>query len=73
MSGAPVNMTAGLVDKLDEVLDTGMAVRFDGRWLVPDLAVLEAIANGHERLPEGVTIRRYDDRSVLVLEIVRAQ
>jgi hypothetical protein len=50
-----------------------MAVRFDGRWLVPDLAVLEAIANGHERLPEGVTIRRYDDRSVLVLEIVRAQ
>jgi hypothetical protein len=28
-----VNITAGLVDKLDEVLDTGMAVRFDGRWL----------------------------------------
>lgn len=46
---------------VDRAIEVGHAVTFRDWWVVPDVAVLEAVANGH-RIKLGRGVERCDKR-----------
>jgi len=50
-----------LAPHIDRAIEVGHAIIFRDLWVVPDVAVLEAVANGH-RLKLGKGVERCDGR-----------